>query len=170
MITTATLENLKRYNSKEYGMTRKFYYLIESGFEPVIPLNPKIKELIAHNSRYFSLSDLPRMKGICKWCYINPTKSSRHLYCSDACHLSAEIFCYPQRIWSRRFLLTRQNNKCPMCDNDYGYLGKDNFTESFEVDHIIPISKGGTALGSENHQLICYPCHKIKTSKERRGI
>ncbi len=25
-----------------------------------------------------------------------------------------------------------------------------------EVDHIVPISKGGTAIGLENHQIICY--------------
>lgn len=35
-----------------------------------------------------------------------------------------------------------------------------------EVDHIIPIFKGGQSLGLDNHQCICYSCHKSKTSKD----
>jgi 5-methylcytosine-specific restriction endonuclease McrA len=35
-----------------------------------------------------------------------------------------------------------------------------------EVDHVIPIFKGGQALGLDNHQAICYSCHKGKTSKD----
>lgn len=35
-----------------------------------------------------------------------------------------------------------------------------------EVDHIIPIFKNGNSLGIDNHQAICYTCHKTKTSKD----
>lgn len=38
-----------------------------------------------------------------------------------------------------------------------------------EVDHIVPIYKGGQALGLENHQAICYTCHKAKTSIDLSG-
>lgn len=38
-----------------------------------------------------------------------------------------------------------------------------------EVDHIVPIYKGGQSLGLENHQAICYTCHKTKTSKDLSG-
>lgn len=38
-----------------------------------------------------------------------------------------------------------------------------------EVDHIVPISKGGQALGHDNHQAICYTCHKVKTKKDLSG-
>lgn len=38
-----------------------------------------------------------------------------------------------------------------------------------EVDHIAPIYKGGSPLGMENHQVICYTCHKAKTSKDLSG-
>lgn len=38
-----------------------------------------------------------------------------------------------------------------------------------EVDHIIPISKGGTSLGLDNHQAICYTCHKSKTKIDNSG-
>jgi hypothetical protein len=38
-----------------------------------------------------------------------------------------------------------------------------------EVDHIVAISKGGQALGLDNHQAICYTCHKVKTKQDLSG-
>lgn len=38
-----------------------------------------------------------------------------------------------------------------------------------EVDHIVPIYKGGASLGIDNHQCICYSCHKTKTGKDLSG-
>lgn len=38
-----------------------------------------------------------------------------------------------------------------------------------EVDHIIPISKGGESLGIANHQVLCYDCHKTKTKVDNSG-
>lgn len=38
-----------------------------------------------------------------------------------------------------------------------------------EVDHIIPIYKGGTSLGFSNHQGICFTCHKTKTKMDLSG-
>lgn len=38
-----------------------------------------------------------------------------------------------------------------------------------QIDHIIPIYKGGTSLGLDNHQAICYKCHKDKTKKDLSG-
>lgn len=35
-----------------------------------------------------------------------------------------------------------------------------------EVDHIIPIYKGGPSLGIDNVRAICYTCHKHKTSQD----
>lgn len=35
-----------------------------------------------------------------------------------------------------------------------------------EVDHIVPIFKGGQSIGLANHQVICYYDHKGKTSKD----
>lgn len=40
------------------------------------------------------------------------------------------------------------------------------YTRKPEVDHITPIFKGGESLGLDNHQAICYTCHKEKTSKD----
>lgn len=38
-----------------------------------------------------------------------------------------------------------------------------------EVDHIIPISKGGQSLGFENHQVCCFLCHKAKSKVDNSG-
>lgn len=38
-----------------------------------------------------------------------------------------------------------------------------------EVDHVIPIYKGGAALGFQNHQAICFTCHKAKTKVDLSG-
>jgi 5-methylcytosine-specific restriction endonuclease McrA len=38
-----------------------------------------------------------------------------------------------------------------------------------EVDHIVPVFKGGQTIGHENHQAICYTCHKEKTKKDVSG-
>lgn len=38
-----------------------------------------------------------------------------------------------------------------------------------EVDHVLAISKGGQALGLDNHQAICYTCHKVKTKQDLSG-
>lgn len=35
-----------------------------------------------------------------------------------------------------------------------------------EVDHLVPIGAGGSALGFENLQLLCFKCHKAKTSQD----
>ncbi len=38
-----------------------------------------------------------------------------------------------------------------------------------EVDHVIPIYKGGISLGIDNHQVLCYTCHKLKTASDLSG-
>lgn len=38
-----------------------------------------------------------------------------------------------------------------------------------EVDHVVPIYKGGQSLGLENHQGICFTCHKAKTKIDLSG-
>lgn len=38
-----------------------------------------------------------------------------------------------------------------------------------EVDHVIPISKGGPSLGLDNHNCLCYLCHKTKTRIDNSG-
>lgn len=140
---------------------------MESEFVPVIPGNPKIKQLIDHKSRYIPLDEIGGVKGICKWCYKVKTKTSRHRYCSNECRDSAEIYCYPQRMRSKEFHIIRQGGKCNYCSVVFNTGPNYKNTEP-ELDHIIPIFMGGIALGWENHHLICHLCHKKKTIRERK--
>lgn len=39
--------------------------------------------------------------------------------------------------------------------------------ERLELDHIVPLWNGGTN-DPDNLQLLCYTCHKLKTSDERK--
>lgn len=68
----------------------------------------------------------------------------------------AKHSCYPESI---KFLLKRQNISCSVC--------KKKFVESdrFEIDHIIPISLGGSNR-YENLQLIHRSCHVCKTRED----
>jgi 5-methylcytosine-specific restriction endonuclease McrA len=105
-------------------------------------------------------------------------------------------WAYPQKENALKFLLIRQEWKCASCAHDYSptltqIMQKMNIrgevVKTFadlpwycfkwlksrevrarrpEVDHIIPIYKGGQSLGLDNHQAICYTCHKEKTSKD----
>lgn len=38
-----------------------------------------------------------------------------------------------------------------------------------EVDHIIPVAKGGYTLGLDNHACRCYQCHKKKSKVDNSG-
>jgi len=71
---------------------------------------------------------------------------------------SAKYSPYPLRV---RTLLVRQKQSCPLC--------KRQFTETdslnWEVDHIIPKSKGGRDE-YKNLQLLHKECHLIKTRKD----
>jgi hypothetical protein len=41
--------------------------------------------------------------------------------------------------------------------------------KGLEVDHILPISKGGQGIGFENHQILCRSCHLSKSKVDNSG-
>lgn len=49
------------------------------------------------------------------------------------------------------------------------HMHMNDLPHRLEVDHIVAISKGGTSLGLDNHQAICYTCHKTKTKQDLSG-
>jgi 5-methylcytosine-specific restriction endonuclease McrA len=117
----------------------------------------------------------------------------------DNCPRSAYAWSYPQKEEGMFFILSRQDWCCNACHHDwkpfietkivnkfYGCHNLDyktkfsmyfikRFKEQIdpklkpEVDHIVPIYKGGSSLGLDNHQAICYSCHKRKTSVDLSG-
>ena len=115
------------------------------------------------------------------------------------CNDSVWAWANPQQDLGLFFLLQRQDWKCNICQHDYkpfmmaNVIGVAYGTKSNndlvkpnsyisvalkrsippalkpEVDHIQPIAKGGQSLGFENHQAICYTCHKAKTKIDNSG-
>lgn len=138
-------------------------------------------------------------KRLCAWCAEGQLHHGNQKYCNPECSQSAMATFYPQKEDSLRYLLFRQDWKCLMCQFDYRpymdvIIGKDllKYGAAFEIsklpwyyykrlkdncpkerkpeiDHIIPIFKGGTSLGLDNLNCICYTCHKTKTSKDLSG-
>jgi hypothetical protein len=108
-------------------------------------------------------------------------------------------WAHPQKEAGLFTLLVRQDWKCNICAHDYKpfieervvdrhygtkskndliqynfYIVKSlkNLIEDSllpEVDHVVPISKGGIALGLSNHQAICKTCHKVKSKVDNSG-
>lgn len=138
-------------------------------------------------------------KRMCAWCGTMELTHGNQKYCTSECSNSAMAWAYPQKEDGLRFLLIRQDFKCLACAYDYlpimeavtardrSMLGatfnyktlpwyyfkrlKEKAPKEHrpEVDHIVPIYKGGASLGLDNHQAICYTCHKTKTSKDLSG-
>lgn len=71
---------------------------------------------------------------------------------------SAKHSPYPLRV---RTLLVRQNQQCTICKRKFSEFD----SVSWEVDHIIPRSKGGLDI-YENLQLVHKACHEAKTRSE----
>ena len=60
---------------------------------------------------------------------------------------------------SKRYdILKRDNFECKLC----GRKAEDGI--ELEVDHIIPVSKGGKTVGN-NLQTLCYDCNRGKKAK-----
>lgn len=49
------------------------------------------------------------------------------------------------------------------------FLG-NNTGDELQVDHIIPISRGGVGVGIDNVQVLCVNCHKAKTAREAGDV
>ena len=64
------------------------------------------------------------------------------------------------RLWARVRLaiLARASYRCGLCGS---YAN--------QVDHKVPLAKGGSPYASQNLQAMCQKCHRIKTSTENRG-
>ena len=136
---------------------------------------------------------------LCAWCAETPIVGAHNKkYCSSACIEAIEAWAYPQKENGLAQLLSRQNYLCAVCGYDWNPLADSllgrigipkslnkltqfnhRFIKAFknragerkpEVDHVIPIYKGGQAIGFSNHQAICsVPCHREKTRIDNSG-
>ena len=55
----------------------------------------------------------------------------------------------------------RDQPLCPVCQAQ-GYT-----VAGAEVDHIVPLSQGGSLMDRANLQHLCVPCHEAKTRQQR---
>lgn len=145
------------------------------------------------------LNEKGKPKRLCAWCAKEELFHGNQKYCTNDCSNSAMAWAYPQKEDALRYLLLRQDWKCFSCRYDYkpfldAMIEKDRlrYGGTFaieqlpwhyfkrlkervpkehrpEVDHIVPIYKGGESLGLANHQAICYSCHKAKTKLDLSG-
>ena len=87
----------------------------------------------------------------CTWCG-SPCLPPRSSWCSKHCYEEAQPYLVPQimshRVW------VRDNGRCVFC-GEHGH----------EVDHIIPVSRGGGLCTEENLRLLCKRCHLKETQK-----
>src|SRR5262249_48624279 len=61
----------------------------------------------------------------------------------------------------------RANPLCKRCESN------GRLTLSQMVDHIVPVESGADPLfwAADNHQALCWPCHRIKTAQDiREGV
>ena len=65
-----------------------------------------------------------------------------------------------------------RNAKCTThnarCTKSLQWGNRGRTQDSWEADHIIPSSEGGDNSVT-NCQILCWPCHEIKTSNEAKG-
>lgn len=128
----------------------------------------------------------------CVWC-LDKLEGKQRRWCGDdECAKAALAWGRPQSAHGLYELLKRQDFCCKGCGLGYqeyydlAVSKKSKFYEkelhSFdvervmrrmkrliprevrpEIDHVLAITLGGTALGLENHQILCAKCHKDKT-------
>lgn len=132
----------------------------------------------------------------CIWC-LAELEGKKYKWCSEECVVYALTWARPQTAYGLYVLLEKQENLCAICHTSWQspfdtalvkakrYPGAtlSTFIERFmrafkrlipdevrpEIDHVVPIHLNGTALGLENHRILCRPCHRVKTSAELRA-
>jgi 5-methylcytosine-specific restriction protein A len=68
---------------------------------------------------------------------------------------------YDRRWRETRNAYLREHPFCEQCQAD------GRCRVAIEVDHVVPMSRGGDRLDWENLQALCRPCHRQKTARDR---
>jgi len=70
---------------------------------------------------------------------------------------------YQLHRWHKYSIQYRKLNRlCVICLRE----GVTQISEC--VDHIVPITEGGSVWDSDNHQALCIKCHNTKTKSEQK--
>jgi len=141
---------------------------------------------------------LKKVEDMCAWCGVVKVPDRRRKYCSLSCSHSSSCHFYPQSNASKAWILVnRQSCACAGCGLSYEEELLDRARKVFaswnknyapewprervtywrlgygtgdkiQVDHVIPIHKGGAGVGLDNIQILCFECHVRKSADERR--
>jgi 5-methylcytosine-specific restriction endonuclease McrA len=87
-------------------------------------------------------------------------KGDLSIYDDNLVYLLKRLKSIPGVSESKKKLLNKQKGICPLC------LGTFWYGDEMEIDHIVPIFKGGQRI-STNIQLVHKHCHHRKTSKDK---
>jgi 5-methylcytosine-specific restriction protein A len=112
--------------------------------------------------RYPKVSDTPdkfnrRGEKVCRNCD-NVVSTNRKHYCSEEC--MDEFNRNNSWFWVRKDVLRRDKWICQMCEKKFK-------KKDLDVDHTLPVSKGGNLFDKSNLRTLCRECHKLKTKLER---
>jgi HNH endonuclease len=131
------------------------------------------KEIFHHNQKYCS-SDCSTSAMACF--YPQKEDSLRFLLVAQDWKCAHCQYSYRpaiQEIMDREYEKYPGTPKTPFEDLPWWYLkrlkSKVPADKKPEVDHIKAISKGGDSIGLENHQILCFTCHKAKTKIDLSG-
>ena len=116
-----------------------------------------------------------------KKCHCGKTKDQwdskyRRLYCSDACSndwFNKTIFWnqYREQILKDHAIKTGRVEGyhyiyIQTCDNCNKKKESSDYSQGWDIDHIIAIMNGGHPWDKRNLQVLCEDCHKIKTKQD----
>lgn len=110
--------------------------------------------LVGTDTSYLRREIWNRDQGVCKTCGVNT--------------LLIRVAYVNERIRRRLAIKASEKDELVTLLEQLGFHTSRGVPITWNVDHIVPISKGGS-LTMDNSQTLCVPCHKLKTKKEREA-
>lgn len=165
-------ELTKTYKDRSFSLSRIKYVVREDGSKGCIWCGDPLKTK-HHMQRYCKDKLCP--KSAYAWGYPQKEEGlffllARQDWCCNLCQYDYKPFIEQNIIG--KFYGTKNVDDYKTQPNFYVVKRLKDTIDPMrkpEVDHIIPIYKGGQSLGLDNHQCICYSCHKTKTSADLSG-
>jgi len=117
------------------------------------------KERIAKKRRDYYLENRERLKAYQKeWKKRNPDLHKRHKTKRRAIKMQVET-----EVWTHEEIAAQGTGLCPYCGKEIGFVYD---SEIMQIDHMIPLSRGGSDL-TENLEPVCCECNLKKHAKTK---
>ncbi len=155
------IDTLLNITLKIFGDYKTDYYILAKIVLENIGNEPLIKSWVLNKEKIISLFNLYNNNGELK---IAPSKESFYkeiLNCYNCTGLDSRRFFTPETKQNLYINLkngfTKGKKICPCCNKEFSF-------NEFEIDHIIPWSRGGKT-SNNNAQLLCKSCNSSKSNK-----